>query len=62
MLEVLQNQQGRWIIIHGGKEIAEDFDSEAAAWRWADENIDDQVFCRPNRYSPPLHYRRNVMQ
>jgi hypothetical protein len=57
MMEVLQRVDGRWIIIHAAREIANDFDSEAAAWSWADENVDDQVLCTPNRLSAPLEYR-----
>jgi hypothetical protein len=31
-------------------EVAQDFDSEDAAWSWADRNIDDQMFDDPNHF------------
>lgn len=57
MIDILQRSDGNWIIIHAAREIAKDFGSEADAWAWADENIDDQVLCTPNRLSAPLEYR-----
>lgn len=56
-MDVLQRADGRWIIIHAAREIAKDFDSAESAWLWADENVDDQVLCTPNRLSAPLEYR-----
>jgi hypothetical protein len=57
MMDVLQKSSRKWAIIHDGREIDEDFDTEAAAWSWADENVDDQVTCTPNWLAPPLKYR-----
>jgi hypothetical protein len=51
---------GVWIIRHGGREIAEDFETEDEAWSWADANVDDQVFDSPNHHYPPLRYREKV--
>jgi hypothetical protein len=51
------SRDGYWVIIHGGREVAETFESEQAAWAWADEFVDDQVFGSPNRFAPPLVYR-----
>lgn len=60
MMDVVRKYDGRWVIIHAAREIAKDFDTEDAAWSWADENVDDQVFCSPNRLSEPLEYRTPV--
>jgi hypothetical protein len=57
MMDVFQKSGGMWVIIHAAREVAKDFDSEAEAWTWADEHIDDQVFCTPNQISDPLEYR-----
>jgi hypothetical protein len=57
MMDVLQKTGGRWVIIHGGREIAEDFEAEAGAWSWADKFVDDQITCGPNWLAPPLRYR-----
>jgi hypothetical protein len=57
MMDIIQKSSGRWVIIHALREIAKDFDSEAAAWAWADEQIDDQIFCTPNKLSTVLEYR-----
>ena len=57
-MDICKNEHGKWMIVHGGREIAQDFDSEDAAYTWADHNIDDQVFDRPNWFSAPLSYRR----
>lgn len=62
MMRVVQRQDGRWVIIHGGREIFEDFATEAEAESWADRNIDDQMFCGPNDFSPPLRYRPVTIQ
>lgn len=56
-MDVIQKSGGRWAIIHASKEIDADFDTEAAAWSWADHNIDDQVFDGPNWLAAPLVYR-----
>lgn len=50
-MDVIKNHSGRWIIIHAGKEVAQDFETEAEAWKWADHNIDDQVFDGPNEFT-----------
>jgi hypothetical protein len=57
MMDVLQKSTGAFVIIHAGREVAKDFETENDAWSWADDNIDDQVFCSPNRLSVPLQYR-----
>jgi len=56
-MEIERNQSGRFVIMHGGREVAEEFETEDDAWRWADRHIDDQVFDGPNDFSPPIHYR-----
>lgn len=56
-MEVIQRASGKWVIIHALREIAQEFDSESAAWSWADANIDDQFTCTPNWYSAPLVYK-----
>ncbi len=57
MMEVIQRHSGQWVIVHAAREIAKDFDTEAEAWAWADCNIDDQIYCTPNRLSASLLYR-----
>lgn len=55
-MTVEQKPDGRWRIKHAGKEVVPDFATEAEAWRWADANVDDQVFDGPNNWSPALRY------
>lgn len=57
MMDVLKRADGQFVIIHAGREVAKDFDTEAAAWSWADHHIDDQVFDGPNWLAEPLVYR-----
>jgi hypothetical protein len=57
MMDVLQKSGGKWVIIHAGREVAKDFDTESDAWAWADGHIDDQVACTPNWFADPLEYR-----
>lgn len=57
MMDIFQKSDGKFVIIHAGREVAKDFENEAAAWSWADGNIDDQVLCTPNQLSAPLEYR-----
>jgi hypothetical protein len=57
MMDVLQKSDGKFVIIHAGREVAKDFETETDAWSWADGNVDDQVLCTPNWLSPPLEYR-----
>lgn len=57
MMDILRKSDGKFAIIHGGREIARDFETEDAAWSWADANVDDQILCTPNRLSAPLEYR-----
>lgn len=45
-----------WAISHAGKLINKRFTSEDEAYKWADQNIDDQVFDEPNWFSHPLEY------
>lgn len=46
-----------WVIVHAGRVVDESFPDRAAAEKWADSNIDDQMFDAPNEFSPPLKYR-----
>lgn len=57
MMDVLRKSNGTFVIIHAGREVAKDFETEDAAWSWADENVDDQLLCTPNQLSAPLEYR-----
>jgi hypothetical protein len=57
VMDVLQKSNGKWVIIHAAREVAKDFDTEADAWSWADEYVDDQVTCTPNWLAEPLEYR-----
>lgn len=57
MMDILRKSDGKFVIIHGGREVAKDFETEIDAWIWADENVDDQVLCTPNQLSAPLEYR-----
>ena len=60
-MDVIQKSDGGWAIIHAGKEVDIDFDTEAKAWSWADEFIDDQVFDSPNWLCEPIVYRTAVL-
>jgi hypothetical protein len=55
-MKINQLNDGKWVIHHGGHVIAETFATERDAERWADHNIDDQVFDNPNCFMPPLVY------
>jgi hypothetical protein len=57
MMDVLQKSNGKWTIVHAAREIDKDFNTEAEAWSWADEFVDDQVTCTANRLAAPLIYR-----
>lgn len=57
MMDIFRKADGRFVIIHAGREVAKDFETEHDAWAWADANVDDQVLCTPNRLSPTLAYR-----
>ena len=46
-----------FVIVHAGRVIDEKFPDRESAERWADRNIDDQMFDEPNTFSPPLRYR-----
>jgi hypothetical protein len=46
-----------FVVIHAGRVIDETFADRETAERWADDNIDDQMFDGPNWLSPPLRYR-----
>lgn len=56
-MDVARRSDGRFIIIHSGREVDADFDTQEGAWRWADANIDDQMFDSPNWLADPLRYR-----
>jgi hypothetical protein len=55
-----QTDIGTWIIWHGGHRVKKEFSSEREANRWADSNIDDQVFDSPNWFSGPIEYVENL--
>lgn len=57
MVMVVTKEGNRWVIIHAGRVIDETFQSEREAEKWADGNIDDQMFDGPNCLAPPLRYR-----
>lgn len=46
-----------WVVVHAGRVIDEKFPDRDAAERWADSNVDDQMFDGPNTLAPPLKYR-----
>lgn len=46
-----------FVIVHAGRVIDETFPDRESAEAWADANIDDQMFDKPNWFSPPLRYR-----
>ena len=46
-----------FIVVHAGRVIDETLPDRESAERWADSNIDDQMFDEPNTLSPPLRYR-----
>jgi hypothetical protein len=56
-MDIIRKSDGKFVIIHAGREVSKDFETENDAWTWADANVDDQVLCTPNRLSPPLAYR-----
>ena len=56
-MDITRSDSGGFVIIHAGKIVDRSFASEAEAWSWADEHIDDQVFDGPNDFSPPITYR-----
>jgi hypothetical protein len=46
-----------FVIVHAGRVIDQKFPDQESAEKWADDNIDDQMFDAPNSFSPPLKYR-----
>ncbi len=54
---VTVREGSHFVIIHAGRVIDEVFSDRESAERWADCNIDDQMFDEPNWFSPPLKYR-----
>lgn len=50
-----------WAITHAGRVIAKRFTSYDEADRWADYNIDDQVFDGPNTLMSPLEYEPDLI-
>lgn len=46
-----------FVICHAGRVIDEKFPDRESAEKWADSNIDDQMFDGPNTFSSPLKYR-----
>jgi hypothetical protein len=57
-MDVVRGKNGKYVIIHAGREVDKDFDTEGEAWHWADANIDDQVFDDPNWFTDkPISYR-----
>lgn len=59
-MDIVRTERGKWVIIHNGREVDRDFDTEGEAWKWADHNIDDQVFDGPNT-KEPIPYRTPPM-
>jgi hypothetical protein len=56
VMDIQKAKNGKWMIIHAGKFVNRTFETEEAAWTWADSNIDDQVFDGPNCLAPPIVY------
>lgn len=58
-MKVIERAPGYWTLLHDGREVdTPPFATEAEAWSWADDNIDDQVFDSPNgTLRDPLRYR-----
>ena len=57
-MKIVERGPGQVEIIHAGKTVdAPDFKTEAEAYAWADEHIDDQVTDSPNWLASPLTYR-----
>lgn len=50
----VQELDGKWWVTQPGWKNYGPFDTERAAERWANENIDDQVFGKPNTFVPEL--------
>lgn len=57
-MKVVRRAPDYYVILHAGREVdTPNFTTEAAAWGWADEFIDDQAFDSPNTLREPLKYR-----
>jgi hypothetical protein len=57
-MKIVERAPNYFTIIHAGKEVdTPPFATEGEAYRWADANIDDQVFDSPNVLCDPLAYR-----
>lgn len=54
---IICREGAHYVIGHAGRVIDEKFPDRESAERWADCNIDDQMFDEPNEFSPPLRYR-----
>lgn len=54
---IIGREGNHYVIVHAGRIIDETFPDRDAAEKWADCNIDDQMFDAPNEWSPPLRYR-----
>ncbi|CDX26756.1 hypothetical protein MPL3356_60537 [Mesorhizobium plurifarium] len=54
----VERRGDHFVIVHAGRDVDFSFATEGEAWKWADANIDDQVFDTPNCFSPPLNYRQ----
>lgn len=57
-MKVVRRAQNYYVILHAGREVdTPTFGTEAEAWGWADDHVDDQVLDGPNTLSEPLTYR-----
>lgn len=57
-MKVVRRAPDYYVILHAGREVdTPTFKTEADAWGWADEFVDDQMFDGPNTLSEPLTYR-----
>lgn len=56
MMIVTRHPTGEWGVVHAGRWLKQRFSTEAEAERWADSNVDDQMFDGPNCLAPPLEY------
>lgn len=59
LMEIVQRADtGKWWITQPGWEDYGPFDSEDAAQKWADSNIDDQVTGNPNMFAKELRTQK----
>jgi hypothetical protein len=56
-VKIISASPSGFVIIHAGRIIDKDFATKAEAEAWADANIDDQMFDKPNWFADPIKYR-----